>query len=211
MSLSFLSVWLIMLGALWGASLLARRSGKRDIAIAWSSFAWLIVGVGMARFVLWEPMKVNGTSMAPTLANAQTIVVNKHAFGLQLPLLPWRFGSSSPNVGDVVVFKSPQGDSWIKRVAAGPGQQILYVPSVGWFSNGVFLSSDNRHNVGNTTYPQWMESLVHTKVKVGKHEGWMITIPSSRYFLLGDNFSNSIDSRNIGPVRENYIAGRVDP
>lgn len=178
--------------------------------MVWSCFAWLVLGLGLFRICLWEPMKVNGNSMAPTLTHEQTVVVNKHAFGFQLPPLPWRIARSHPRLGDVVVFQAPAGERWIKRVAAQPGDDIVYIPKLGWFRGQYFISPDIERSVDMIDPPEWMEAYRPTSIQLGLHRGWVVRIPSNRYFLLGDNASQSLDSRSIGPVSEFKFSGRVD-
>lgn len=215
MSLSSFLVWTILLSAIWGLSKVNKTSGNNYQSLVWSCFAWFILGVVLSRIYLWEPMLVQGSSMVPTLESRQRVVVNKHAFGLQLHPLPWRVGSSDPALGDIVVFKSPQGEYWVKRVVAQPGEQISYFPGVGWFKGENLLSLDHKQGFdlprSQNDRPQWMTYLRLNSTELEGYPGWSFTIPRGRYFLLGDNHNNSIDSRNIGPVSNTRISGRIDP
>lgn len=207
MSFASVALWSCLLGVLWGLAWLNRKWAQPDLAVIWSSLAWVVLGVGLSRVFLWEPMMVQGNSMAPTLTKDDVIVVNKHAFGFHLSPLPWRLGSTLPSVGDIVVFNSPQGESWVKRVVALPGDHIVYIPHLGWFKNNQYLAPCIPN--APVDVPAWMSVLNAHKINLEGYTAWSIKIPEHRYFVLGDNVNHSIDSRRIGPIYSTAIAGRV--
>lgn len=213
MSLLSLFFWTLLLSAIWGLSRVSKKSGSHYQGVVWSCFAWFVLGVLLTRVYLWEPMVVQGNSMSPTLENYQTVVVNKHAFGFKLYPLPWRLNAKEPERGDVVVFKSPDGDYWVKRVMATPGDRISYFPGVGWFNGPDLISTPSQGlDISSVpSRPRWMSYVRPDSVQHQGYLGWSFTIPQGRYFLLGDNHGNSIDSRDIGPVSHTRISGRIDP
>ncbi|MDP2858257.1 MAG: signal peptidase I [Bacillota bacterium] len=134
----------------------------------------------LIRFFIVEPFRVDGPSMEPTFHTGDMLIVNK--FG-------YRF--SAPKRGDVIVFRyprQPQKD-YVKRVIAVAGETIevrmgrLYV-------NGQLFEE------GFTTKPS-ISSFPRTEV------------PSGSVFVLGDNRSNSEDSRYFGAVPLGNIKGRA--
>ena len=140
-----------------------------------------------------QPFEVEERSMEPALASGEHILVDK--------LSPrW-----SPYVrGDVIVFHAPdpydQGIPYVKRIVGTPGDTIqiengrIYVTPAG----GLPTRLDEPYLEGHEpTLPQGAE---------GRRE-W--TIPDGAYFVLGDNRSESVDSRTFGAIPLDRIVGRA--
>ncbi len=151
------------------------RGWVRDLLIA-SGLAVVII------VFLYQPVKVEGTSMAPLLHDQQRIFINKFVYRYE----PIRRG-------DVVVFWYPRdrSKSFIKRVIATPGETVeirhghVYV-------NGEMLEEPY-------VPPQFTESGSFGPLH----------IPEGHYFLMGDHRSSSNDSRVFGPVPEESIYGKA--
>src|SRR5881227_2105649 len=89
----------------------------------WSAFSWfrdlvfsVLIAVVLIVFI-YQPVKVEGTSMMPTLTDQERIFINKFTY---------RFGLGSIARGDTVVFWYPQdtSKSYIKRVIGVPGDHV---------------------------------------------------------------------------------------
>src|SRR3954464_7714485 len=96
---------------------LSRRSPLTSLA-TWSRD--LLISVVMAVLVilfLYQPVKVEGTSMMPALVNQERIFINKFVY---------RFGLADIGRGDTVVFWFPKdtSKSYIKRVIGVPGDTV---------------------------------------------------------------------------------------
>jgi signal peptidase I len=145
----------------------------------------LVISVALSLFViafLYQPVKVEGTSMLPELRDHDRVFINKFAYHFE-PI----------DRGDVVVFYYP-GDaskSYIKRIIAAPGD-TLRIDHGRVYRNG-FL-------VQEPYVPKRFRderSLPETR------------IPAGEYFVMGDHRSISSDSRDFGPVARNYIYGKA--
>ena len=93
------------------------------------AFFPIIVLVLILRSFIAEPFKIPSDSMVPTLLNGDFILVNKFAYGLQLPITNKKIlGSTKPKRGEVVVFRFPKvpTTNFIKRVIGEPGDTIYY-------------------------------------------------------------------------------------
>jgi signal peptidase I len=131
---------------------------------------------------LYQPVRVEGTSMLPMLEDQDRLFINKFAY---------RFGDIQRN--DVVVFLYP-GDhskSYIKRVIALPGDDLRIDHGQVWV-NGVALK----------------ESYVPLKYQDDRSQPEM-TVPQGEYFVMGDHRSISSDSRDFGPVERSLIYGKA--
>ena len=147
----------------------------------------LIFSVVLAVIVilfLYQPVKVEGTSMMPTLDDQERIFINKFVYRLH-------FGKIDR--GDTVVFWFP-GDptkSYIKRVIAVPGDRVE-VNQGAVYVNG--------------------QALVETYVPEEYRDQSSMperTVPQDEYFVLGDHRSSSNDSRAWGMVPRRYIYGKA--
>jgi signal peptidase I len=133
---------------------------------------------------LYQPVKVEGTSMMPTLDDQERIFINKFVYRLH-------FGKIDR--GDTVVFWFP-GDptkSYIKRVIAVPGDQVEV-------ASGVVVVNG--------------QPLVETYVPEEYRDQSSMTprtVPADEYFVLGDHRSSSNDSRAWGMVPRRYIYGKA--
>ena len=133
---------------------------------------------------LYQPVKVEGTSMMPTLDDQERIFINKFVY---------RFNFESINRGDTVVFWFP-GDptkSYIKRVIGVPGDR-LEVKDGTVVVNGQPL----------------VEDYVPAEFR-DQNSMPLQTVPPDEYFVLGDHRSSSNDSRSWGMVPRRYIYGKA--
>jgi signal peptidase I len=162
-----------------------RASKKRDggilefLIILIVSFALVF---GFVRPFVVEAFYIPSESMVPTLRVGDRVLVNKFIY---------RF--TEPQRGDVVVFKSVEGDSedLIKRVVGVPGDEISV-------RNGRLIvnGEPQREPYVNKKYPDRSFSAP-------------ITVPKGHVFVMGDNRTNSQDSRVFGPVPERNIEGEA--
>src|SRR5271163_737121 len=151
------------------------RSWTRDLAVA--------LGLALVIIIfLYQPVKVEGTSMAPLLTDQERIFINKFVY---------RF--TPIERGDVVVFWYPldHSKSFIKRVIGLPGETIelragrLYV-------NGKELMEPY-------VPPNYLDGTSYAARQ----------IPEGNYFVMGDHRDSSNDSRVFGPVSRPYIYGKA--
>jgi signal peptidase I len=98
--------------------------GTVDYARSFFPVAFIVL---IVRAFIFEPFRIPSDSMMPTLLDGDFIVVNKFAYGLRWPVLNEKFlDTSSPQRGDVVVFRYPPNPSinYIKRLVGLPGDRI---------------------------------------------------------------------------------------
>jgi signal peptidase I len=147
----------------------------RDIAIS-MAVAWIIIAF------LYQPVRVQGTSMLPRLVDQDRLFINKFAY---------RIGDVKR--GDVVVFLYP-GDhtkSYIKRVIGLPGDDVRV---------------DHGHVFVNGE--QMVEPYVATKYEDDRSVPELV-IPAGEVFVMGDHRNISSDSRDFGPIDKKLIYGKA--
>ena len=158
--------------SIWGA-----LSWVRDLAFA------VLIAVILIVFI-YQPVKVEGTSMMPTLTDQERIFINKFTY---------HFGLGSIERGDMVVFWFPldPSKSYIKRVIGIPGDRV-------YIDAGQVVVND-RALVEN-----YVPEGYHDRVSWEEHR-----IPPGEYFVLGDHRSSSSDSRTWGFVKRDAIYGKA--
>jgi signal peptidase I len=145
----------------------------------------LLISLAISCFIiifLYQPVKVEGTSMMPSLEDQERIFVNKLVYRLE-PI----------QRGDIVVFRYPRdpSKSFIKRVIGLAGDRIR-IDDGRVYVDGKRLDEDY--------VPQVYEDLRSYPE---------IVVPPDSYFVLGDHRSLSNDSRDFGPVNQSYIYGKA--
>ncbi len=105
------------------------------------SIAWAFGIALVIRALLFEAFSIPSGSMIPTLQVGDHLFVNKIGYGLYVPFSPKRFIEwSQPERGDVVVFKfvlagdKHDGEDFIKRVVAVPGDRVRLQDNVLWLN-----------------------------------------------------------------------------
>jgi signal peptidase I len=131
---------------------------------------------------LYQPVRVEGTSMLPRLEDRDRLFINKFVYHI-----------SAIERGDVVVFRYPRDPekSYIKRVIALPGDT---------------LSIDHGHVYVNGNLLH--EPYVPPEYRDNRSQAEMV-IPADHYFMMGDHRSISSDSRDFGPVDRSLIYGKA--
>src|SRR5215469_225709 len=147
----------------------------RDIMIAVAASVLIVL-------FLYQPVKVEGTSMLPRLEDRDRLFINKFVYHFE-----------NIHRGDVVVFHYPRDPekSYIKRVIALPGDR-LRIDRGSVYLNGRKLP----------------EPYVPDEYRDAKSMPEMI-VPDDEYFMMGDHRSISSDSREFGPVDRDLIYGKA--
>lgn len=173
------------------------KSSARNIA-EWSAviLGALIIAV-VIRTTLFQTFWIPSPSMATTLVKDDRVLVNK---------LSYKF--HDPNRGDVVVFRRPPNEppsdikDLIKRVIGLPGERIS-------------ITDGKVHINGRQLDEPYVNGLesIYSVCGAGEVSGidteQGFTIPAGHVFVMGDNRTDSHDSRCFGPIDEDLIVGRA--
>ncbi len=159
------------------------NSSRASVMVSW--LRDLAVAVAIAAFIivfLYQPVKVEGTSMLPGLADQERIFVNKFVYRIE-PI----------GRGDVIVFRYPRdpSKSFIKRVAGVAGDRIRI--------------EEGQVFVNGNPLPEEYVPLTYTDLRSFPE----VMVPAHSYFVLGDHRNLSDDSRDFGPVTQELVIGKA--
>ena len=151
------------------------RAWTRDIFVS-------LAIAGVVIVFLYQPVKVEGNSMMPELADQERIFINKFIYRIE-----------DIHRGDVVVFWYPLDStkSYIKRVVGLPGETVQVI-------NGeVYVD-------GRRLAEPYVPSEYRDRQSLGP-----IHVPPGEFFVMGDHRTSSNDSRVWGPVERSLIYGKA--
>lgn len=159
------------------AAIAAAVGWLRDLLLA------VIILVLVIQFI-YRPVKVEGTSMQPSLEDQDRIFINKFIY---------QFGMGDIGRGDTVVFSYP-GDpskSYIKRIIGLPGDRVT-------------INEGNVSVNGTLLTETYVPPAYRDTQTIGE-----VIVPPDCYYVLGDHRSSSNDSRSWGPVHRRHIFGKA--
>jgi signal peptidase I len=183
----------------------------------WYGLVWLVIAFGAlvigARSFVVEPFRVPSVSMEPTLPKGSYLLASKYGFG-NYGTYGFRFAKKSTSSiverSDLIVFDGPpdQKAQFVMRVVAIEGDRIDY--------------TDNRLTVNGSVITRNSPATQNGGREEIQEEGYRIyverSVPSrdvstvvakGNVYVLGDNRSNSYDSRFWGQLAKDKIVGRV--
>ncbi len=151
------------------------KAWARDLAIS-------VIIAGLIIVFLYQPVKVEGTSMMPWLTDQERIFINKFVYKFE-----------NIQRGDIVVFWYPldPSKSYIKRVIGLPGETVK-------ITNGrVFIN-------GRELSEPWVVPAYYDRQSYAP-----VRVEPDHYYVLGDHRNSSNDSRTWGTVARSFIYGKA--
>jgi len=179
----------------------------RNLPRGWRvTIDWVVTIVGAIAIVLaikaWviNPYRIPSSSMEPTLHCARPGSGCESRFSDRVLANRFIYHFRKPHRGDIIVFKTPPlakercgaGGTFVKRLIALPGEM--------WQEKSGFIYIDGKR-------------LIEPYVKADRRDTGTSyparTIPRGTYFMMGDNRTQSCDSREWGPVPRKNLIGEV--
>ena len=161
---------------------------NNSVVFLWELFKIALIAlviVAPIRYFLFQPFIVSGASMVPNFKNGDYLIVDE---------ISLRF--SSLQRGDVIVFNFPKNtkERFIKRVIGLPGETVKIT------DGQVSVIKDNKTSILEEKY-------LPADLKTYPNE--TVTLKSDEFFVMGDNRTQSYDSRMWGTVPRANIIGKV--
>jgi signal peptidase I len=144
-------------------------------------FAVALVSIYLVYTFIAQPFRVEGSSMEPNFSGGDYLVVDE---------ISYRF--RNPERGEVVVLHNPTNEAefFIKRIVGLPGEEVVIR------GNEIYID-------GELIEEEYLPLDLTLK------ENYVFQLNNSQYFMMGDNRSQSYDSRNWGPLMREGIVGVV--
>jgi len=193
----------------------------------------LVIAI-IIRSLLIQPFYIPSSSMEPNLLVGDRLFVTKYSYGYSKHSLPFspkifegRFFFNKPQIGDVVVFKTPADNrtDYIKRLIGLPGDRIQFIESNLYINNSEVLKSKifkndiiycGKQSINVFTFEELLPNgkkhrTVYLKDFPFQNSDPFI-VPVDHYFFLGDNRDCSKDSRflsTVGYVHKDNLVGKA--
>lgn len=128
-----------------------------------------------------QPFLVQGASMEPNFSSGDYLLVDEATYYLR-----------EPYRGEVIVFRNPNNpdEFYIKRIIGLPGEEVVV--------------SDGEVAVDGEVLDE-----IYLGNGVNSDGRYVFQLDENEYFVMGDNRSQSFDSRNWGPLEDDLIIGVV--
>lgn len=172
------------------------------------------------RTFLIQTFTITSGSMEGTLLVGDFLVLNKSAYGATIPGTDLRLpGYTEPQRGDIIVFRGHHEPiDLVKRLIAMPGDTVAMRDGL-VFLNGELQDEPYAHHSdpnGDATHPamlwqlEYLADRAHRERYRPSRDNWgPLIVPEDRFFVLGDNRDESLDSRYWGFVEESSVKGKA--
>ena len=158
----------------------------------------LLLALVIRTFVV-QAFKIPSESMLQTLLVGDHLLASKFSYGIKIPFThSYIYKGSDPVKGDIIIFEYPNDPSvdYIKRIVGTPGDTIE-VRNKQLFRNGEPVKE---------SYIRFTEP---DRIQPVRDNFGPITVPADKYFVMGDNRDNSMDSRFWGLVDRSAIRAKA--
>ena len=198
-----------------GVLIFSLMKGHKEIIKESRGWFLSIFLVFFIRGYVYEPWQIPSGSMKPNLEVGDFVLVNRNAYGLEVPFTGReKVFSKGPEVGEIVVFFPPHKPTvpFVKRVIAKGGDKITYINKK-FYINGEIYKQDfiEKDAFGAELFTENNSEdkyLIRHMQRAAIKGDWVV--PEGMYFVVGDNRDNSNDSRSWGFITEGSIWGRAD-
>ncbi|MBO4301397.1 MAG: signal peptidase I [Desulfovibrio sp.] len=158
----------------------------------------LVLAIVIRTFVV-QAFKIPSESMLNTLLVGDHLLASKFAYGVKIPFTHtyiWR--GEDPQRGDIVIFEYPNDPDtdFIKRIVGIPGD-IIEVRNKQLYRNG------------NPVKEEYIRFTEPDRIQPVRDNFGPVTVPADKYFVMGDNRDNSMDSRFWGFVNRSAIRAKA--
>lgn len=142
-----------------------------------------------------SPAMIDGESMQPTLHDGQIVMISRV--------------NKNPQLDDIVIYKKPgESKKVIKRVVGVAGDTFYFSGNaISASAHIIKEGTSTSYSLSNEQY-YFLASKFNNKKHSGKYAGYhYFTLLEDEIFTMGDNYNNSVDGRNYGPIKVKDLIG----
>ena len=171
------------------------------VVIDWVVTVAVAVGIVFAvKSWVVNPYRIPSSSMEPTLHCARPGSGCEARFSDRVLANRFIYHFRKPHRGDIIVFKTPPqaeqrcgaGGTFVKRLVGLPGET--------WEEKNGFVFIDGKKLIEPYVKPDRRDTATSYPAR---------KVPPGMYFMMGDNRTQSCDSREWGPVPRGNLIGEV--
>ena len=210
------------------------KMNKKNIFENLKTIFYALIIAFLIRSFLFQPFYIPSASMQPNLLIGDRLFVSKytygyskHSFPFSPPIFKKRILSSTPERGDVIVFKTPADNrtDYIKRLIGLPGDTIQFIDGDFFLNDYLIPRKKVEINTKTTCGSELLDTNAYEEtlpngkkyVAVYLKNGTTIStdkylVPPEHYFFMGDNRDCSKDSRylsSVGYVNNTNLVGEA--
>lgn len=199
----------------------ADEHGAGQVAWEWlkSGIIGFLIFIVVRTFLIQTFTIVSG-SMEGTLLVGDFLVLNKSAYGATVPGTGMRLpGYDEPGRGDIIVFEGHHEPiDLVKRLVGMPGDTLEMREGTLYLNGQPQEEPYARHSLPGRDQGhysmEWQEQFLVDAARTSPYrptrDNWgPLVVPPDRYFVLGDNRDESLDSRYWGFIRPQQVKGRA--
>lgn len=183
-------------------------------------FLLFVVFLFSIRWSFADHYRVPTGSMLPTIEIGDHVFVNKMAYDLRIPFTDIVLANTGmPTRGDIVVFEYPRDPSvnFVKRLIGLPGDEIEIINGLVKVNGKLSakITEEELREFSRSSSFSYQAQLggkeftVNRIPQLFKHEHMKFSVPEDKFFFMGDNRDNSLDSRFWGFVDRGALKGKV--
>jgi signal peptidase I len=198
-----------------------RRAFGLTFLWEWTKIFWISVALFLVlRTFIVEAFKIPSGSMEGTLLIGDFLLVNKLAYGAEIPFTSKRLPAyAEPQRDDVIVFESPEdlSKTYVKRLVGMAGDTLEMRSGVLYRNGDLVPERYASHSADIDRVEErfrWQRDYMVRSAGASvsydpTRNNWgPLVVPGKSYFVLGDNRDNSSDSRYWGFVADSLVKGR---
>ena len=161
-------------------------------------FVALILALVIRTFVV-QAFKIPSESMVKTLLVGDHLLASKFSYGIKIPFThTYIYKGEDPVKGDIIIFEYPNDPSvdYIKRIVGTPGDTIE-------------VRNKQLFRKGEAVKESFIRFTEPDRIQPVRDNFGPVTVPADKYFVMGDNRDNSMDSRFWGFVDRSAIRAKA--
>ena len=168
------------------------------------------------RWSFADHTRVPTGSMEPTIAVGDHLVINKLAYDFKIPFTQFKvLKIADPEAGDIVTFTPPHDPktTYVKRLIAGPGDKVEVKDGFLRVNGKSLVKETLEINQPVFNYQESLNGLTYTVARDllrARPQELSVVVPKDKYFFMGDNRDNSLDSRAWGFVDRSQILAKAE-